>query len=336
MLRQRCPRGCTRRTVEAVQGVRISTAQRNGVDRPVVEGSSIDRGAVQKSVRALNQSREWFSALGIGVEVVEISESSSRTHFKDNAVAIHAAVDGRAIEIAVAGLHQRGIWPTAVGSIEAMQKCYRARRRDLENCTQVRIGYPGQAESRAIEISIVSQYEWRKGLAAVGSVKVIESFERSPGSNAVDSAAVCRSPIFGSSVVSAIRAFDRRSPWERAIALVERVQECEFPARADFENSPVVRGAVFIRRAVEVSVGAERESAGRECACYSIKVVKYAHLSRRSDLKNCARIVSASVVGSAVEVSIPALNNESRIVGMRRVASVGSEVVKEGDLCPGT
>src|SRR5580692_122031 len=327
MLRQRCPRGCTRRTVEAVQGVRISTAQRNGVDRPVVEGSSIDRGAVQKSVRALNQSREWFSALGIGVEVVEISESSSRTHFKDNAVAIHAAVDGRAIEIAVAGLHQRGIWPTAVGSIEAMQKCYRARRRDLENCTQVRIGYPGQAESRAIEISIVSQYEWRKGLAAVGSVKVIESFERSPGSNAVDSAAVCRSPIFGSSVVSAVRALDRCSPGARAVGVVERVQDCEFPARADFEDSPVVRGAAYIGSAVEVSVGAERESAGGKRAGYAIEVVKYADLARRSDLKNRARIVSSTIMGSAVEVSIPALGDKSRIVGVRRVAGVCSEVV---------
>src|SRR5580692_9888378 len=144
MLRQRCPRGCTRRTVEAVQGVRISTAQRNGVDRPVVEGSSIDRGAVQKSIRALNQSGEWFSALGIRVEVVEISEDSSRAHFKNDAVVVIAAAFGRAIEIAVAGLHQRGIWLTAMGSVEAMQESYRARRSDLEDRTQIRITHPCQ------------------------------------------------------------------------------------------------------------------------------------------------------------------------------------------------
>ena len=201
-----------------------------------------------------------------------------------------------------------------MSSVEAMQESYRARRRDLEDCTQIRIADLGQNQSCAIEVSIVPQNQWRKRLAAVGSVEVIKSLERSSSSDAVDGAAVCRSPIFGSSVISTIRAFDGCSPWERAIALVERVQDCEFPARADFENSPVVRGAVFIRRAVEVSVGAERESAGRECACYSIKVVKYAQLSRRSDLKNRARIVSSTIVGCAVEVPIPALNNSSRII----------------------
>src|SRR6202041_828591 len=160
-----------------------------------------------------------------------------------------------------------------------------------------------------------------------GSVEVIKSLERSPSSNAVHSAAVCRSPVFCGSVESAIRAFDRCPPWGRATAIVEPVQKCEFPFSGDFEDSPVVRGAVFKRSAVEVSVGAERESAGRKCACYSIKTVQYADLSRRSDLENCARIVGSSVVGSAVEVAITTLNNKSRIIGVRRVASVGSEVV---------
>src|SRR5580704_18464532 len=108
-----------------------------------------------------------------------------------------------------------------MGSVEAMQESYSARRSDLEDCTQIRIADPGQNQSCVIEVSVVPQNQWRKGLAAVGSVEVIKSLERSSGGNAVDSAAVCRSPIFGSAVVSAIRAFDGRSPWERAIALVE-------------------------------------------------------------------------------------------------------------------
>ena len=120
MLRQRRPRGSTRRTIEAVQSVRVSTSRRNGVNRPVVVGSPVDGGPVQKSVRALNQSREWFSALSIRVEVVEIGESSSRSHLKDDAVAIHAAVDSRAIEIAIAGLHQWGIRFSAVSTVEHM------------------------------------------------------------------------------------------------------------------------------------------------------------------------------------------------------------------------
>jgi hypothetical protein len=105
------------------------------------------------------------------------------------------------------------------------------------------------------------------------------------------------------------------------------VQDCEFPARSDFEDSPVIRWAVFKRRPIKVSVRAERESAGRKGACYSVKTVKYGDLSRRSDLEHCTCIVGSSIVGSAVEVPIAALNDESRIVGVDRVASVGSEVV---------
>jgi hypothetical protein len=217
MLRERCPRGSTRRTIEAVQRVRVSAALRNGVNRPSVVSSPVGRSPVQDSVGALNQSREWFSAIGIRVEVVEIGIGSSRTHLKDDAVAIQSAVDGCAVEIAVAGLRQWGIRFGAASTVKAMQESYRARGRDLVDCTQIRIRYPSQNQSCAIEVSIGPENQWGKCLATVGSVEVIKSLERSPGSNAVDGAAFRRSPVFGSSVESAVRALDRRSPWALAV-----------------------------------------------------------------------------------------------------------------------
>ena len=138
----------------------------------------------------------------------------------------------------------------------------------------------------------------------MGSVEVIKSLERSPGSNPVDGAAFRRSPVFSSSVVRAVRALDRCSPWALAVGAVERVQDCEFPARSDFEDSPVIRWAVFKRRPIEVSVAAERESTGGKCASYSLKAVKYGDLARRSGLENRTCIVGSTIVRCAVEIPV--------------------------------
>jgi hypothetical protein len=85
----------------------------------------------------------------------------------------------------------------------------------------------------------------------------------------------------------------------RAVGAVELVQDREFPARSDFEDSPVIRWAVFKRGAIDVSVGAERESAGRICSGYSVKAVKYGDLASRSDLENCTTCGSSSL-GTAI------------------------------------
>src|ERR1700728_1220863 len=86
--------------------------------------------------------------------------------------------------------------------------------------------------------------------------------------------------------------------------------------RSDLENRSPAARAAEPRAAVKVAVRSEGEPPKREIAIVPREIMQRGDRAGWRHPKNCAGPGSASVRGRAVQISVPALRQDRRIVGL--------------------
>lgn len=288
--------------------VRVATGGADSKHVAAVAHPAVRGRAVEIAVTALHQSGLWIGPSGAAGKGVEVGIVAGGADPKHRAVVDRPAETGQAVEIAIATLHQPGIWIVPIGgSAKGEQIGVAAGGADPKHRAKV---VRSTAAARPIEIAVAAMHQpGRVGSIVGDAAKGVQIREAAGRTDPKDGAAVVCPTFKGCAVEIAV--VTQHQPGGIGPIVGGSAKEVQI-GEATGETDPK-HGADLVRpaiggRPVEIAVATLHHRGSWKVPIGVGKGVQVREAAGGADPKHGAITIRPAARGQAVEIAVVALH----------------------------